>query len=402
MKKNKFIFIFSVLFLTTGIITFSLGYLLNQFWVRPQLWNQFQQVEKHYVDILKDLELIKTHSIFKNSLYSKNAHTEISKYISWGAGNQIPGSSELFDKNKTLTNWRQTIQSEQKDVLLEKMKDPLVTQTDVVWLEKLLEFDHWNYLDQAEILQTIQQLEKQNRMIRLSKMSLLPSPQYNELWAMATIYWFQKYQQNQVQQGSLVYRKVAELIQTAGDLTAAMVSVAMLKSENNFLQSLSVQVIEPTHKESLEAFKRISWAWSAILNAGWIQKWDSRFEPYLSAQLGLCPAVREQFMGFEAFADFMQPQFPLEVSFDKSYQKFRPFLAQLRTLCHQQPLNPIYTEPTVASKQDPAVLNLPEVEVSSHFKGYHYWPFIRKAVGANYLLIALPNGLKSYQDKVNE
>jgi hypothetical protein len=228
-------------------------------------------------------------------------------------------------------------------------------------------------------------------------MAAMPTPNYMELRQFAFVHLIKKYKQGEAMAGLTVFRKVAELSHTSGDLVGQMAAVAMLKAEMNLVtltQAYAWPIVDP---DRVNAFQRVSWTWAGYLKGTWLTGFPSELEPFLKPQTGLCGGAGEGTASVHGLSDFLEPQFPFEMDFSDVLAASRKLSAKTQEICGLQEFAPLMDR-SPASANPLLNQDLGEKPPGLFFNPARI-PYARRTVAVMLMMIGSPSFMKFYNEE---
>ena len=304
--------------------------------------------------ISADLQTLGKISAFKKLDYKNNASGFLRNYLPLENGT-ISRSQEkqnrivtrLFKNNP---NWVYD-----KIHFNDLTGDPEFTQLEPKWLEQLKPYDHWNGAEEN-------------------------SKNFALLRDWASVYAIKKLQIKDLNAGFKIFRKTAELINSAGYLNSQLIGVAMLKSEHKLMNDFQARDWQLVPLKSIEAYRRLSWAWISLSHQIFFGELNPEFNPYLTPQFGVCASALENSSTLIKSKEFLEPHVSFEKSFGENFARAEKFRATLQKICHVVELNKISEASTKV------------------VQSINRLPFVRKLIGMNLILDINVDYLAPYRE----
>ncbi len=300
---------------------------------RPLVNEQNASLYNNFPKIISDLETITAHPVFPMPGYKNNAQFVLLKYIPMDGIEDThiknPRYDSLFRLTEEYYNWRTDDQVFQK-----MLNDKELLAVDTTWVQKLRDYDHWNYSSHKEILSSLSPIRDVSGITRLEIFSQLPQPTFNQLrsWAMLNFIKMQK--AGHGLEALKTYRHIAYLLHSAGNFVASTTAFSMLRDEYVLLGRFPVKGWEPVPIYYLDAYARVTWAWVAILKMPYFSEFPPAFFPYLKPQNGLCAGAREAVSNFTLYRDFFEPQTYFEANFTYNIAYTKKIYIKVKTECN--------------------------------------------------------------------
>jgi hypothetical protein len=405
LYRNKWRLLFGILL--SCVLTFVIA--VNLF-VSAVLLPRFrtesiQSVLVHKAEILADLALLQSKPVFPESPRLKNAEPLLSRHIQWGGLPRLENKDRdaLDSLYKKYPQWR-TDGEQQKKL----MHDPALKGIDTSWLEDLHSFDHWNLTTRPEVKVRLDRASSLNGLGRIGLFAALPLPEYMELRSLAYLRFFQLYVQGRGAEGLKTMFKVAELCHSSGTLVGQMVAAQMLKGERDFASAYGLGSVPVAGGSSVEAYRRLSWAWVGIAMAWPFSKALDEFQPYMSRGNGACTAAWEQPAGFLAMQDFFGSHWPLETDFSSELARSHALQVRLLETCSGQAFLG-FLAPTPDGANAWAMRGVDRRDVASYdpetdaqavtLVNLSKIPYLRRLAGMWLMTLARPNYMNLYEKK---
>jgi hypothetical protein len=392
-----FILIIFILIISVPVVS---NIIIVQFY-GPKLVQMNSGIQKHKEAILKDLDLLSKNPLFPEIHFEKDAQEFLSQHVSWDGKQILPLQDESHQK---LKQWDpQNIRWDNATEIKAQLTNSWLDSIDTSWMDQLSQYDSWVWSTHPKMFELINEAKNKNSIERIEIFSSLPIPDLQELKKWTYIHFLQKYKHGHGQEGLNTLHHMAYLCHSAGFLVSQMMAVALLNVESKIEKSLNLKKTIAFTDEQVLAYRRVSWAWTGIINAAWFNQWDPSFDPYLKQSSGLCAGTWEETMGLEGLKDFFEPRAPLEYSFEKNFADGRALQTRLINMCHFKNYDVFRSEIPASVNPfivDYSILSAASQENSpSHHNNLNFAriPYLRRLIGLQIMTIATPNWTKLYE-----
>lgn len=415
MKRSLLkLFVFGSIFIFLAV---GLGVLGLHFYTDMKLYprivssqNSVQQYEKW---ILADFKTLEKFPLFKNNEYKKDAGPFLQTQI------PLTGLKDQKELNSQNTIVERLFQ-QYPEWLTNKVdfkgltSDPQFAELDPKWMDQLKGFDHWAWSRQNETQERIQKARKQSGVERIGTLAALPVPNFALLRNWAAVYAIKKLQTKDLQAGLKIYRKVADLSNSTGTLVGQMQAVAMLKAEHKLMNDFQARDWQLLPLASIDAYKRLSWAWVHIVRQPFYSELKSEIKNYASATYGVCGGASENMMVLFGIREYLEPQTSFETSFAENYLRAEQFQESLLRKCHLDDFSNLVEFSSLAEHRwitDYKIFPLAAISMAEHsgiiadiFQRINWSriPFVRKFIGLTLFATATPETLNMYREIANE
>lgn len=411
MSKIKILSLISI-----GLFTFAVGATL--LWAAnycnksidqiffPKVLEMKQADEAFYDAILADLKTLEASPLFIPTTYQNDAEKVLANYASWTLDEtpslKTPSHILIRAIIQDYPKWRST-----PEQLVQLSQDPRLAQIDTEWMNSLSVFDYWDVFGPSMIKAGLTDVNSASGITKTRLMANGPLPDYAELGTWALVHFIKLYKSGKALAAYQSYHKVTELMHSSSTLIGNMVVVTMLRGENSLLNSFPLPERTGFPAESIEAYKRVSWAWTPLIMRTHFFDFPEQFKPYLKAPNGLCGGVNESARVFPGLQQYLLPRFAFEKNYTKNISNSREFQKNLFAICgmkkHEGFLNNVSTGYIVSSEDsfDPrTLLENNDVKQSPNTKTLNASkiPFARQALALLIYTVGVPNYLKYYRD----
>lgn len=375
-------------------------------YLKPQL-EQNVIPDQRIVDyMLRDLEYLDKVNIFPRTTRTKNAAELLNKYLggvdSKGRDDQLQVVQKLLQKYHS---WK-TDPSKLKMLL----SDSELMSINTSWILELNHYDHVDFTKLSGISSKIQGAHFSNSIEKISTWASMPIIEISNLRTWYSLFVLQMHKRGKTEQGLSLAKKISGLVQSNGLLVDHMVALSILKDQRLFAELLNSNNIELTPLPTLEAYKRVSWAWPGVINRSYHEgRIPTAFQKYAKKELGLCAGVGEYFMGFQGMSDFLYPEAPFETSFRPQLKAAKTLAADLLKKCDRhEEFKPFLAE-TPEGKNKIWEENMIEVWSMAGpipFKEYlpnpSRIPYVRRVVIYFLMSVAIPSYTNLYMDLIKK
>lgn len=371
----------------------------------PNLLSSQNSVNQYEKWILADLKTLEKSPLFKKNEFKKDAASFLQDGLSLkNAQNQVV--MKLFSQYPNWLNDKVDFKG--------LTSSPQFAELDPKWIEQIKTFDHWAWTRQSPIQEMIQKARKQSGIERIGTLSSLPIPNIELLKHWAAVYAIKKLQTKDLQAGLKIYRKVAELTSTTGTLVGQMQTVAILKAEHKLLNDFQARDWQVLPMSSIEAYKRLSWAWIHLVRQPFYSELKSSIKNYASESYGACGAAAENMTILFGIREFLEPQISFEANFSQNYARAQQFQKSLLSQCRLDDLTELTEFSSLAETHlftNYNVFPMAHILVSTNVGKFGEifqrvnWsriPFVRKFIGLSLFLNATPDTLNMYREIANE
>lgn len=381
---------FALIYVGVAILTkFGISYFID-----PKLQEMTSMVATHQEKFLADLRLLDAKPIFADSSRSNDAQPVISQHIGW-----LSEDSSSDSNQKDLLLLSTEYSGFKKETLLKLAADPRVSNIDVSWVDQLETYDHWNLASSSIIKSKLEKAKVLNGIGRIGIMASLPMPNFELIRFASVVRFLQLEKKGEAVKGLRLMRHVSNLAHTTHTLVGAMIAVAALNVEHTIAETFGVKEWDLVEKDRVTAYKRVAWAWGAVMYQTMFNQFPAEFEAFLKPRNGLCTSVYEGSMSL-GFRDFLEPTLPLEPDYSEALSRHIDLSRKLFALCSMaeyefllEPLpndaNPIFI---AAANGDESVtggiFGVNQARV----------PFVRRAFGLTFLTVATPSYFRQYED----
>ncbi len=386
-------------FLVSGLGVLSL-HIYTNVKLYPQILSSQNSVHQFDKWILHDLKTLEKAPLFKKSEYKKDAGSFLQDRLSL----HYPQNQIVIQLFNQYPNW-----------LTDKVAFKGLTsatqfsELDPKWIEQIKPFDHWAWTRQNNVQEIIQNARHQSGIERISTLSTLPIPNIDLLKNWAAIYAIKKLQTKDLQAGLKIYRKVAELSSTTGTLVGQMQAVAILKAEHKLLNDFQARDWQLISNASIDAYKRLSWAWVHLVRQPFYSDLTSELKNYANESYGVCAGASENMTILFGVRDFLEPQVSFETNFSQNYARAQQFQKSLLTKCHLDDFTELTEFSSLAesnwftSYSVFPIANIAVTEIGKFGQIFQRvnWsriPFVRKYIGLSLFSVATPDTLNMYRE----
>lgn len=385
-----------ILILLVGLVVAS-SHFIVVFIFEPRLEAHRQRFNRMTSKILADLEMLNQNPPFEDLSFERDAQVAIDPYISWEGISSSDSADRVRDLLLRYAYWRSA-----PGQLKQLTEDPDFKSIDTEWVNELYKYDHWNLPSKPEHGARLRQLGELNGLDRMAAWAKIPLPNYKDLREWATLNFLRKQKAGQGLAGLHSYRKVSQLIHSSGTLVGNAVAAAMLRDEVFLMEHFKVSGWVSTPMEVIEAYRRISWAWSGLARMPWFGELPSQFKPYLKTKFGLCAVAFETSAGIPGLQDFLEPRVLFETNYTPAVGRVRAFQNQVLSECHLAEFASIFAATIPASNglfhQRPADALFVAAPVSIPLGPLNYTriPYLRRILGMILMTVAVPDFFRLY------
>ena len=376
--------------------------------LKPQVSSFNIELKHNFPKILDDLEMLHKHQIFKNSTYQNNAEFLISKYVSLdGVASALIAKNNTNEPVKKITKVYTSWRSDQ-EVFNTLINDKELFDVDTEWLEKLYEYDHWNFSTNKELISAMATVPNVNALTRLEIFSQLPTPNYDNFRSWAVLHFLKQLKKGQPLKGLKTYRKIANLIHSSNTIIGNITAASMLKDEYLFMSKFNIKKWNTVPIFYIDAYIRTTWAWMGILKIPYFQSFPIEFLSYLKPETGICASSRESVSNFSLYLDLYQPQVKFERNFTDNVIFTTHLYQKIQKVCNLEiydkflSRSPASLNPWSSFKFDKELFKA-QKHMDYDFSiedNWVYLPYIRRIVGTVYFATGSPmNYVTHYERK---
>ena len=164
------------------------GHFIIHQYIRPEVEKRLKAEMSYYPHIKKDLELLSENKLFPDRPRINNAAMFLANKIPIAYVESGSSIDKKFSKNFELLNRKFYNWSGDRDTLLKLFNSDDLTAIDTAWVEKLHNFDHWNFMESPLWLKKIERAENQTYLRRITMMTFLPIPDSSEFSSYIIVY----------------------------------------------------------------------------------------------------------------------------------------------------------------------------------------------------------------------
>ncbi len=411
MAKSNFQFlrlitsVFGVLsFLTIAIVPIT-DRILTAYYFLPNLLDENRNIEKHHEAMLTDLKSLEKAQLFKKVSFKQNVQQLVTQHVGWrGAGI----ASETNSKHLVKEFMKVSVDFKNASSIQARLNDPALELIDAAWIEKLSDYDHFDFSSNPVIQSEIEHARNVSSIDRFAIFSNLPIPDYLTLRDYAFVYFLQQLKLGKGQRGLETFHHVAYLAHSSGNLLGQMTASYMLRSENNLAAALKLQSNVKGKDDAIIAYRKLSAAWSGIVRQKWIGKWNPNFDRYLTPDFGACSGACENTTTFEGLKDYLQVKTVFESDFRLHYKRMHQLQNQLSEVCHMENYQPFFSD--VLTEANPIIIRNPayvaflkpqlikDAKANTFFNPARL-PYVRRILGLEILAKRKLNSLKYYDEE---
>lgn len=352
------------------------------YFIMPKIEEEIATIRRYQEQILRDIKTLDSNPIFVESKRAKNAEEFLSGRIGWvGADENDQALHPHPDSNKLVELQKDHHTPFNKEGLNRLASDPRLLAVDLSWIDQLESFDHW-YLGSSKPVQAgLEKARSLDGVGRVGVMASLPIPDFNLLRFAATARFLQLVKRGGGLKAMRAIRHIAYLFHTTHTLVGSASAVATLNHEHTLVENFHVVGWKPIEKERTLIYKKLSWAWGALLS---LEMWDTlpdSFLPFMKPHNSVCAMVNETTLTAGTL-EFLEPQWPLEPNYSVQLKKNKDLSLRLFEICSM----PEYTFLLEPAKE------------TAKGEGFDYnkLPFLRRGFGLVLLTLARPGYLKQY------
>jgi hypothetical protein len=172
----------------------------------------------------------------------------------------------------------------------------------------------------------------------------------------------------------------ARLAHSTSTLIGAMTAVELFNDARELCQLWNRTDCNLPSPEAVEAYKRLSWAWGAIIKSSLrVPLTEDRLQ-WVKQEYGACANAAEIALTFASFQDLLAPQWPLESNYSEELNRYRGVLGKILENCHLEEWSGLL-EPTDSAHRALSI------------------PYLRRIYGLELLTLSIPDFPKAYETK---
>ncbi len=379
------------------------SYLVCHYHYFPMIKEVHYKFEKHKDAFLADIKYLEENPLFKVSPRENNFEFFYLDY--WGAltSNNFmgrPGLTKEYEQYEELylPDFRK------EDWIDIMMKDKGLMALDVSWMEKILEYDHWDFFVSKALFQKIKDTADKNNIKKIGVWSQLPIPDFSRIQFAATVFLLQSKKKGELNQGLKVLNHLSFLFANSHSLVAGMMAVSNMKLLNLYVERFKGPQEYLIPAKSISAFKRSSWGWAGVLRRYDFEEMPEEFSKYIKPGSNACYGVMEGNIGALMFSDYLSGSFPFEYGFPEIMALEKERRKKWFEVCGLQVFNSWLR--TTGWGQNPWVnRDFSEVEFGESANSlpfsfnYSRLPYIRPILGLIMLTIATPDFMRLYDEE---
>lgn len=413
-KQNKIVKVH--LFLAFFGVVFFLGmppavsYLFKMYHYEPRLQMVEDRILRFEKSVLEDLEYLQKQPVFAETTFKNNAHSLLRNKVPM-VGRSNSHNSDFIDKHFQFFNKFSKLGVASADLTREKLLElrenyiqHMGSTAELQWMEDLVSFDHWSYLEDEEYEKYLQQVPGESALNRIAIAAHLPLPDFSFLRNLALIYFVDKIQSGSPDQAFRVLRQVAFLEQTSGSLPGQMSGVSLLKAERTLASVFEISSQKLIDEKQIAAYRRLVWAWVGVLFYTRSAEQLNIYKPFMKSSLGVCSAVYEMPASYLGLKSFLEKRWPLEMQLQPQAQQTEKILSDLHERCGTQPLKVFLTPPSedawyLVEKVFDSERDLANAEKRSKYFNSAKVPYLRQIYGMELEMIIAPDYFRQYEQK---
>lgn len=373
---------------------------------RMDLWRGMAAKENEFrAPFLADVAALDANPPFPDTPRRANAEPFLRAYVSWEGREMKPveRSAALLADMRAYAEWPKSA-----DVRRRMLADAgFFARHDATWLERISSFDHLDLTSHPALAAELGRLPRQNGIERIGTLAAHPLINYLELRNWGLYYALGKIREGRAPEGLKVLRQIAALMHSSYTLVGAMSAAAMLNSERALVETFSIHGWSPVSTETVDRYRRVSWAWGIYAKAPWYGEWKSELEGHLHPRAGLCPGVNEGIGGPLLLQEWLEPTWPFELDLRAKFAASRDLQRRLFAICDLK-LQAAVLDPPPA-EANPWILtgkrryfrtvasDEPEETEDGFEINATKIPYLRRTIGLTIMTIAAPNFMKFYE-----
>lgn len=388
------------------------SYLYKQYYFQPRIDKAERQLDSVQALILKDLLKLEAEPLFPETARRANTHAWLSGRTGWATADERPTEAkamEAFLQQAQLTGANYTKFSKHELLMHFENYKKHFQSGGADWVAESHNFDHWSFVDTEEYRSHLKGVETKTSLQRVAIAATLPIPDYQLFKHYGVFFFLKQYSSGRAEEGLRGVHQLATLVQSSGGLVAHMIAIQLLQLELHLADAFEIHSESKVSADTLLAYRRVSWAWIGLFQLSFSRDRLKDFEKYMSPRNGVCSAVFEAPGGAEAVADFLAPEWPLEMNLQPHRELYRARIAELQEKCGGAALA-AFSEPLPAKQwwsedakyfinvaRDPAQSKSAQV-------GFNWGklPYVRQMIGIALMGIAMPNYFGLYEALVNQ
>lgn len=290
----------------------------------PQIKSREVRLNRLWPRIRADLDVLEKHPLFSPLSATKNAEKILASHIAWdGLNSSEAAAREAKAVNDLLAKypyWK-SVAGQAKQIL----SDPDGQKISTDWVESLKDYDHWDLAGRAELKAALNDADTHVGVVRLKAYSKAPMPDFADLRRWAGLHALRK---KDVQ----ALKEAARLAHSTSTLVGSMTAVAIFSDARELCQMWNKNCELPS-EESVEAYKRLSWAWGTILKSSFLSPLENDRLVRAKPENGVCANAAEMTLSFASYQDLLNPRWLLESNYNESLERNRQLLSALLDTC---------------------------------------------------------------------
>ena len=316
-----------------------------------------------------------------------------------GDGLQFEGErkvSELFNEIKKIPE----IQNKPQVFFDKIISHPLYGEIDTQWMEKLQDFDHWNFFIDPKIAEKLRSVAGANFLKKIEFQSSFPIPRNQNLVYFSVLHFLKTQKENRTRAYENYIHNI-QLLFTQGNLLGGVTAAMGIRYGAMFKEVFKTNLYPNLTPRNHRAHRRVGWAWATVLDKIWKKDLPEKISRYTKPEFGVCSGVGENPMGINAFYLLIKPSWwPLEHNFEDISNRTYNQRNQLMEACNMVDRKPLIDRSPAGLTFKQALYGDPLLEgANGRFPMFlASIPYVRRAVAGVLMTVAMPNFTGIYHD----
>lgn len=346
----------------------------------------------------EDLQILSRLKLPYMNARSKNAHSYLVQYVGMDEASASPlvaAQQEVDTEFERKKGWKS------KASLISIMKDPRFQRNDTSWVEKSLEFDHWNFLVDPSIKEKFAEVEFKSGLDKIGARASFKFPQMG-IFQKAVIYHTLKLvQQGQHQKAQALIDHAFILVRSTNMLVGDAIAASIMAKKRTISCFFNLNWNTLSPREYL-ALRRIPWGWSQVFTQ---TLFDSsaldQFKQYARPELGMCAGFTESVTGLYDMKEYLWDRLPFETDHRAQLEDSKLRSLAYQKICDVEEFAPLLSDASPGARplfgkglwhfvsdlynlESPALNDLPLINPS-------YLPYVRRVYALHLYTLVSPN-----------
>jgi hypothetical protein len=282
----------------------------------PRMKRFYKRVDKLSGVILPDLRLLAESPPFPALSRKLNADSYLAVHFPLLENPSPFTGGDWGEAKATLERYRTLTQD--PELLRLALADPELERPRLAWLDRLREFDHWDFSERAEFQQYLDLIPGLPGG-RFSAYARLPMPEVATLTNLTLIRAIQLHRQRKTPEALALLRHVARLLNSSGARFSGVATGLLMQGGNLF--ALAVNQPPLWAPEVVAAYQRVSRAGPSLIGAAWLDQLPEEYVPLLGPWAGMCDSVVHSIQEFWGLKDYLYHRAEFETNFRPHYKR---------------------------------------------------------------------------------